>query len=195
MGMSIPTVGTVGYKYTVGSADKQRACEPPAFCHYFFLNYAGTEMSIRDKVRDTLYGSAADEAESERSAAGYSDLLNEADRPFAGQKRIVFCLAAEVFVVAVIILAPGYVRGLIDWPDTLIYAAAIPFAIGFFAAFTAYRIFKNDIRPDRDEPVNSGVMSGYSGYDRRQRQFAVWLVAAAGGVVNMLLLFLLLVIR
>ena len=100
-----------------------------------------------------------------------------------------------MFVVAVIILAPGYVRGLIDWPDTLVYAASIPFAIGFFAAFTAYRIFKNDIKPDRIEHVDSGVMSGYSGYDLRQRQFAVWLVAAAGGVVNMLLVFLLLVIR
>jgi hypothetical protein len=151
-------------------------------------------MSIRDKVRDTLYGSAADEAESERRGASYAALTDSVDRPFGAQRRLAWCAAAEAIVVAVILFAPGYVRGLLDWLDTLFYAAAVTFGIGFFAAFSAYKVFKEDIRPDSDVPVDSGVMSGYSGYDRRQRQFIVWLVAAAGGAVNILVLLALLMV-
>jgi len=152
-------------------------------------------VSIGDKIRDELYGSSEDEAQSENSAAAYEELLEADGQPFGGQKIFIYCAAAEAIVLALILFYPSYVHGIIDWFDTLIYGSIITFSIGFLATFTAYRILKNDVFGDKNVPVDSGVMSGYSGYERRQRQFTIWLVAAAGGVANMLLLLLLMLFR
>ena len=149
-------------------------------------------MSVHDKVRDTLYGSPADERKSERSAAGYADLTDSMDRPFLAQKSFVSCAAAEALLIGVIFFDPGHVLEIVSWPDTFVYAALVFFAVGFFAAFAAYKIYRNDIALD-DAPIGSGVMSGYSGYELGQGQFIVWLIASAGGVLNIVLLFSLLV--
>jgi hypothetical protein len=152
-------------------------------------------VDIRDEIRDQLYGSAEDEAERESLASGFDDLLSADGRPFGGQKTFVYCAVAEAIVAGLILFNPRYVSGVIDWLDTLIYGSIITFGIGFIATFNAYRILRNDVLPDNKPRVDSGVMSGYSGYDRRQRQFTVWLVASAGGVANILFLLLLLLVR
>ena len=63
------------------------------------------------------------------------------------------------------------------------------FLIGFFAAYAAFKIYKEDIAPDNDIYINSGVMSGFADYERRQSQFTIYLVSSAAGVANVLLVF------
>lgn len=150
-------------------------------------------MSIRDKIRDKLYGSAEDEAESESKAARFASLAEPDSDPFAAQKRLVISLIVEAAILAVIFFFPRSVRNFVY--DATEFSILTSFALGFLIGFTAYRVLKTDVLSDRDTPVQSGVMSGYSGYERRQRQFTIWLVASAGGVFNTLFLFLLLTIR
>ena len=151
-------------------------------------------MNIRDKIRDELYGGNEDELKSEAAAAEYSDLLEGDGKPFGGQKTFLYCAAADAVVAALIIFTPSFVRSIIDGPE-IIYGALATFAIGFVATFNVYRILKNDVLPQRDVPIDDGIMSGYSGYERRQQQFTIWLVATAGGVANALLLFILTMLR
>jgi len=153
-------------------------------------------MSIRDEIRDDIYGDGEDAAKRGETAAELADLVDDDAPPFAGRKLVAYCAVAEAIVILGILFAPRYVRGLIVIaPEAVIGSVLVPFVIGFITAFTAYRILRNDVLPSRDIPVDDGVMSGYSGYEARQRRFTIWLVAAAGGILNVLLLSLLLDIR
>ena len=123
-------------------------------------------MSIRDEIRDDIYGSADDSAKREETAADLADLVDQDAPPFAGRKLFAYCAVAEAVVILAILFAPRYVRGLIVMePEGMIGSVLVPFVIGFITAFTAYRILRNDVLPSRDIPVDDGVMSGYSGYE------------------------------
>ena len=147
-------------------------------------------MGIQDKIRDELYGSAEDELKSEREAAALGELTDTSQLPFVVEKRLAICLLLEAAGLAFIFFFPRVAGS---------YFARVPhivvigwFVLGFVIGFAAYTVLRTEVLPENDVSIDSGVMSGYSAYESRQRQFSVYLAGAAGGVVNLVIFFILL---
>lgn len=141
-------------------------------------------MNIRDEIRDQIYGSAEDTAEVEAIADEYSKWTDAADSPFGAQKLFAAALVADAVLFILTLFGLRYVRIFLDVVQVFAFGLIAAFVIGFFIAFAAYKIFKNDIQTDVEPHIDSGVMSGYSDYDEQGREFMVWFLAAGGGVLN-----------
>ena len=146
-------------------------------------------MSLRDEVRDDIYGSGENEAEVERFASEIASVADIADKPLGAQKLIAMSVAAEIAAVIVALFGLRYLRLIFDDLYIALCGPVLIFFIGFFGAYAAFKIYKDDIARDNDLYINSGVMSGFADYERRQSQFTIYLVSAAGGVANVLLVF------
>jgi hypothetical protein len=141
-------------------------------------------MNIRDEIRDEIYGSQEDSAEVEAIATEYSQWTDKADLPYGAQKLFALALAADAALFILTLFGLGYVRYLLNSVQVFAFGLIAAFVIGFFIAFSAYKIFKNDIQTDTEIHIDSGVMSGYSDYEAREREFTVWFLSAGGGVLN-----------
>ena len=148
-------------------------------------------MSFRDKVRDQLYGSEADEAKNEESAAEIDDFLKSQDRPYEAPKTLLICLLIEGAIGAAIFFAPRTVWSIATGdgqaPMLAIFAS---FGLGFMIAFTAYKFLRSTYFL-ADPPIE-GVMSEYSADLERESQMRIWFISVGGGVFNAILLFALL---
>ena len=146
-------------------------------------------MNIRGEIRDEIYGSQENAAELEGVANVYSKWTDAADRPFGAQKLFASALAADAVLFILTLFGLRYVRYFLDLVQVFAFGLIAAFVVGFFIAFAAYRIFKNDIQTDVEPHIDSGVMSGYSEYESRGREFRAWFFGAAGGVLNTLVWF------
>lgn len=149
-------------------------------------------MSIRDKIRDSLYGGAEDEAKSERNAAAIESFTDSMERPFGAQKRLVLALLVEAVVIAVIFVSPR--RAITYAGYSPYFAIMAAFALGFTMAFAGATLMNSSLLANDDPPIEDGIMSGFYEQERRERQFKLWLTAVAGGVFNVILLYVLVTI-
>jgi len=146
-------------------------------------------MSFRDKVRDEIYGNGKNESEAEQFASEILSVTEIADRPLGAQKLLAISVAAEIAAVIVALFGLRYLRLIFDDLYIALFGPVLIFFIGFFGAYAVFKIYKEDIAPDNDIYINSGVMSGFADYERRQSQFTIYLVSSAAGVANVLLVF------
>ena len=146
-------------------------------------------MSFRDKVRDEIYGNGKNESEVEQFASEILSVTEIADRPLGAQKLLAISVAAEIAAVISAVFGLRYVRLLFDDLYLALFGPVLIFLIGFFAAYGAFKIYKDEIAQDDDIYIKSGIRSGFADYERRQSQFTIYLVSAAGGVANVLLVF------
>ena len=157
----------------------------------WFDHYA---MSIRDKIRDDLYGSEADERKSEATASALSEFTDTMDRPFAAQMRLGVAVLIEALCIGAILVFPRqvYMIGV----AALAYVAMAVFAVGAVIGFTASTLLYQWSQARDSMPVEDGdLMSGFEAEERRQSQFQIWFAAAAAGIANFILLYALLQLR
>lgn len=149
-------------------------------------------MSMRDKIRDQLYGSAEDEAKYEASAEAFGLVTD----PRSQRKTLLIALAVDALLAILVIFAPDYVAGAASRDgESLYFALIVPFMTGFVITFSLYRMYHQAFHPGGKHPrIEDGVMSGFSGYDQRSSEWTVWFIATGGGAVNLIALFVLSVI-
>jgi len=152
-------------------------------------------MSMRDRIRDQLYGSAEDEARRENAAGAFASLTDPLDQPRSARKTLFIALGVEALLAGLACLAPGYVSGLLNDGEALYFAILVPFLTGFAIAFSLYRMYHQAFHPGgKHVRVRDGVMSGFSGYDERSSEWTVWFLATGGGVLNLVALYVLTVV-
>ena len=143
-------------------------------------------MSIRDQIRDDIYGSDQDDEKIELADASvrFSDLL-ESDRPYETPKTLLICVLAEIALIGAIFFGSRLVFVLMA-SQLVVYVVIgmilVPFLLGFTIAFTAYRLVKE--RFSRPEVPFDGPMSLID-RSSADSQMAIWFVSAAGGLANL----------
>ena len=149
-------------------------------------------MSIRDKVRDSLYGGRDADARNEEAAMSIANFTDKLERPFPAVKTLILCLVVEAAIIAIQIFAPWVVMYLMTLSLGLFRLAALgTFALGYLIAYTSIRIIRSlRTLKDADQPIESGVMSGFSYEIQRERRMFTWLICAAAGALNTIALFL-----
>jgi hypothetical protein len=145
------------------------------------------QTPIREKVRDKLYGSEADEAKNERRASFISRFTDSMDGPFAAGKRLIVSLAIEAIVVGSILVFPTQIYKYAGyWTNYVIFGV---FALGFAISFAAAVLVNSRFINNEAERIDSGLMSGFAEQERRRRQFKIYLAATAGGFLNVIVLY------
>ena len=147
-------------------------------------------MSIRDKIRDQLYGSAEDERKSEERAAELGDLDESLGNPFAAAKLLGVCIVIEGTAIALQIFARNWVRHVIAEREGVIIAFYGPFILGFLLGFSGYKFWRSSWSRTASA-TTSDDMPAITDYDRGEPKMAIWFVSAAAGVLNTLMLFVL----
>ena len=150
-------------------------------------------MSIRDKVRDSLYGGRDADARNEEAAMSIANFTDKLERPFPDGKTLIGCLVVEATIIAIKFFAPWVVMDLMTLSLGLFRLAALgTFALGYLIAYATIRIMRSlKTFKDTDHPIESGVMSGFSYEIQRERKMFTWLICAAAGALNTIVLFLL----
>ena len=116
----------------------------------------------------------------------YAGFVDATDRPFGAQMVLASAVAAEFVLMAVTMFGLGYLQVVINIVYITIACLIAAFSIGFLIPFAAYKLYKNEISPDQDVPIDGGVMSGFTYEENRQRQYVGFYLGAAGAVVNTL---------
>lgn len=123
-------------------------------------------------------------AEPEQAAEIGARFVDMTDRPFGAQ---VVCAAA---VGADVILLAGTLFGsrlVAMFPNPfIIYGLELiaSFPIGFFILFGAYKIYKNEVAPDKDVHIDGDLMSGFADEENSRRKLAGYYLGAAGASIN-----------
>jgi hypothetical protein len=156
-------------------------------------------MSLTDKVieelrNDTYAGGLVDRDEAAELARDLSQLTASADAPFGAQKMLAYAVACEVVALAIAKFGLRYLVRFADVAAVAVFGIIFLFLIGFFGAFAAYKLYKEYIAPDSDAPANDEAMSPLADYNNSQSDMAIYFLSIAGGVANVVLLFVLLTI-
>lgn len=137
-------------------------------------------MSIQD---DLLIDEEGREELQQIADAGarFVDMTN---RPFGAQVICASAVGADVILLAVTLFGSRLVAML---PNPLIiYGLELvaSFAIGFFILFSAYKLYKNELAPDRDAHIDSGLMSAFADEENSRRRLIGYYFGAAGAILN-----------
>src|SRR4051812_31389626 len=146
-------------------------------------------MSLTDKVieelRDETYaGGLVDRDDAEEYADDFRRLAAVADRPFGAQMMAASAVAAEVVAAALMMFGMRYLLRIFGDVYIAVFGTLFVFFTGFFGAYAAYKLYKEYVVPAVDPTVNDGVMSGFSEYDSGQSTITIYVLSAAGGIVN-----------
>ena len=134
-------------------------------------------------LQDDFFGDEEERAERDRYLDVFASLINSTERPQTLGPRLLIALAVDAAIAVLAVFKPGVI---IDhFGEYLILVPVLAFANGFFIAFSLYRMYQFSFsRGERPADVQSGVMSGFSGYDKRSGYSAIWFVGAAGALIN-----------
>lgn len=145
-------------------------------------------MSIRDKIRDELYGGEEDERKNEERAAEFEDVEVALGNPFAAAKLLGVCVLIEGTWIALQIFAKNWVRHLMEEREGVVLGFYGPFILGFLLAFSAFKFWRSSwSRPGAGKTGED--MPVFTDYDRGEPKMAIWFVSAGGGMLNTLVLF------
>jgi hypothetical protein len=76
-----------------------------------------------------------------------------------------------------------------------VFGTLFVFFTGFFGAYAAYKLYKEYVAPTDAPTVNDGVMSGFSEYDGGQSAITIYVISAAGGIVNVAIFIALAIVK
>ena len=148
-------------------------------------------MSLQDKIRDNLYGSDADDVESEVASQAYDEVLESAGSPHSAFKVLAITVAAEIGLIVMFLVAGDRVEGFL-YDENFAYLAMAVFVIGFLTAFTTFRMFEHswDQRPQSNS-ISPSIFSGHAARPHSASMW-IWFISTAAAVFNMILFYLLL---
>jgi hypothetical protein len=157
-------------------------------------------MSLTDKVieelRDETYaGGLVDREEADELADNFGRLTASADAPFGAQRMLTYAAAAEVLAVALVWFGMRYLLQFFGDVYIAVFGTAFVFLTGFFGAFAAYKLYNEYIARDIDIHANDGPMSDIADYDASPSGLTLYLVSAAGGIANLVLVSVLISIK
>jgi hypothetical protein len=137
-------------------------------------------------LRDDIFVDEEGREEAEAVTSLYAKLADATDAPFGAQMVLAAAVVAEVLLLAATFLGMRYLHILLNLNIVLFFLLGLfaAFTIGFFLLFSAYKIYKNEISPDEDVRIDSGLMSGFQDEENSRKQFAGWLFGAAGAMLN-----------
>ncbi|MEP6849536.1 MAG: hypothetical protein ABI999_11820 [Acidobacteriota bacterium] len=149
-------------------------------------------MSIRDSIRDELYGDGPEaELKSERQAAAYENLLDDDEDPWAATKELLIYAIVEAGILGLIFFAPHWVAGFAYEVRAMPYIIVMIFALGFLISFRSIKLLRTRVFK-KDPTEEDGIAAAYTRDIDRENRFNNWLLGAAGGLVNLIGFFLLL---
>jgi hypothetical protein len=122
-------------------------------------------------------------------------ILESAEHPHFVKRNLIVAGVTNLGLVAAWILIPRAILWLFpNDPGVLaefgvIYVFLIlgTFVCGFIFAYSAFKLYRLYTADNSATKIDSGIMSGFSYADNRDRNWKIWLIAAAAGVVNLLL--------
>jgi hypothetical protein len=129
------------------------------------------------------------------AVANSDAILESAEHPHFAKRNLLVAGAANLALIAAWILYPRIMLWLFPGEPEVLYEFAVvyvflilgTFACGFIFAYSAcklYRLYSGDSAATK---IDSGLMSGFSYADNRDRNWKIWIISAAAGVVNLLL--------
>jgi hypothetical protein len=154
-------------------------------------------MSLTDKVieelrNDTYAGGLVDRDEATELAHDLSELTASTDAPFGAQRMLAYAVAAEVAALAIVKFGIYNLLPFVDVAAVAVFGLTFVFLIGFFGAFAAYKLYKEYIAVDKDMQPDAEAMSALAEYDGSPSDVAVYAIAVAGGIANVIIVFVLL---
>jgi len=148
-------------------------------------------MSLRDSIRDELYGPDEDSVVDEVALPAYSEIIESASDPRFAFKVLAITVPAEVGLIAMFLAADNTLAGLLDL-ENYVCLAMIAFAIGFLIAFPIYRLIEQKLgHRGPSISLSPGVLSGYTGHEPTG-YIGIWFISAGAGVLNVFLFYALL---
>ncbi len=130
-----------------------------------------------------MFDDKDEQREREELAASAGGILDSYDNPVRSQKALRF----YIIIDAVILISAFLFGKWINAQDIERFLAIIALVggIGFLITFTAFRLFQTTASTTAEvDSIESGVMGGYQYASTQNRRWGFWLIAAAGGAVN-----------
>lgn len=144
-------------------------------------------MSIRDKIRDELYGSDDDDRAIQESIEEYEKLSKSLSPPFAAFFTLAVCLLIEGTWIGLQFFARSWVRHFSEDEDVILLGILGPFVLGFFLVFSACKLWRSSwtVEP----PTTRDDMPTFTDYNRGEPKMAIFFVSVGGGILNTLVLW------
>jgi hypothetical protein len=150
-------------------------------------------MSLTDKIieelrNETNAGGLITKDGAEDWATNFNRFAAMADQPFGAQRLLVLAVIAEVGFAFIAKFGMPYVMHFIDFEYVGVFGVIGVFFTGFFGAFAAYKLYKEYVHPAASVSVDDGELSGFADYDTRDSGVAIYVVSAAAGIANLLII-------
>lgn len=130
-----------------------------------------------------MFNNEEEQREREKLAASAGDILDSYNDPVRSQKSLRFFIIADAAIFVSAFLFGKWINAL-DIRQFLIVIATVG-GIGFLITFAAIRFYQATASTTAEvDRIESGVMSGFNYTSSQDRKWGFWLIAAAGGAVN-----------
>ena len=154
-------------------------------------------MSLTDKVieelrNDTYAGGLVDREEADELAGEFTRLTAAADAPFGAQRMLAFAVVAEVVALVVVWFGMSFLRRYVDVVMIAVFGTAFVFFTGFFAAFAAFKLYREYLARDTGIRADDGPMSDIADYNSTQADFALYFTSVLAGITNVVSIYILL---
>jgi len=141
---------------------------------------------IRRRVTDSEYGENWDEIKA-TYVGSFTDSMAVIS---TAKRRLVIVLLIECGLIGLLFLFPERFSFLAKL--SVYVTVLIEFWLGFVFAFAVATIVLTRVVSFDDLPSDGGPMSGYAESVRRTTKYKIWFIASAGGVLNVILFYVLL---
>jgi hypothetical protein len=130
-----------------------------------------------------MFDDEQERREREALAVSAGSVLDSYDNPFKSQKALRFFILTDLGIFACAFLFGKWIND--QNLEFFLFIISLVGGIGFMITFAGLRFYQKTASATAEvDRIESGVMGGFQYVSSQDRKWHFWLIAAAGGAVN-----------
>ena len=154
------------------------------FSRIIKISVVGKYIDLDILILLLMFDDEETKAEREALATESAEFFDSLNNHLQAQKVLFICVLVELLFLGLLFFFP---RTFYNFPfEIIILLIFILFILGFLIAHTSFRLLFPSSQDYK--PIKSEIMSGYEYYSHQSNKWFIWLISAAAGVLNILII-------